>query len=78
MALRDRLRDRLGKGTQLPHSTAARRVPRAVTTGDSFQDLKARIHRKLIERLDPDTRISTRTFERMTPETDLSPSPPVA
>jgi pilus assembly protein CpaF len=56
MALRDRLRDRLGKTAHQPaHSTAARKLPRAVTTGDSFQDLKARIHRKLIERLDPDT-----------------------
>jgi len=56
MALRDRLRDRLGKTAHQPvHSTAARKTPRAVTTGDSFQDLKARIHRKLIERLDPDT-----------------------
>jgi pilus assembly protein CpaF len=56
MALRDRLRDRLAKGTPEPaHASTKRKVPRAVKPGDSFQDLKTRMHRKLIERLDPDT-----------------------
>lgn len=56
MALRDRLRDRLAKGSiEAPHPSGKRKLPRAVKAGDSFQDLKARIHRKLIERLDPDT-----------------------
>jgi pilus assembly protein CpaF len=55
MALRDRLRDRLAKtGAEVVHSTTKRKSPRAVRAGDSFQDLKTRIHRKLIERLDPD------------------------
>jgi pilus assembly protein CpaF len=55
MALRDRLRDRLAKtGGEVAHSTTKRKSPRAVRAGDSFQDLKTRIHRKLIERLDPD------------------------
>jgi pilus assembly protein CpaF len=56
MALRDRLRDRLAKSApEAPHASTKRKLPRAVKPGDSFQDLKTRIHRKLIERLDPDT-----------------------
>ncbi len=56
MALRDRLRDRLAKtDREAGPATSRRKPPRAVKAGDSFQDLKTRIHRKLIERLDPDT-----------------------
>ncbi len=56
MALRDRLRDRLAKtGAEAVHPTMQRQAVRAVKPGDSFQDLKTRLHRKLIERLDPDT-----------------------
>ena len=56
MALRDRLRDRLAKtAPEVRQTSSKRKLPRAVKAGDSFQDLKTRIHRKLIERLDPDT-----------------------